>query len=376
MTERLATLLHQEADGIDVPAPDAMQILGTGRRLRRRRGVVQGAATVAVLAVALTAGAVALDRAGNGRASDLPPASAEQLEGWAVASGSTVQLGNGHTVKVDGKVKSVYYTSAGVLVRTGREAATDAPDSAYTLVDPDGRRTDFALELGDRVPSTDPTQPYLVYADATPDPNRWNVIVRDVRTGEVTQTISVTGAFTWGGWVAPPVSLDGSHVFVGMDEATLDVDLTTESVTPSTVLDPSNAPNVAGGHEIMETRRGVQRVVDVATGEVLLQMQNEEQLLSFSPDGRHAIEVSYRNCDEAGTCVFDRPKATVYNLTTGGHIVIDVQSASYGWTPQGDLLRVTDDAVDVCDADTNVCRSTPVEVDGRNLRLGGNSYES
>ena len=52
MTERLVTLLHEEADGITVPRPPTAELLAGGRRLRRRRratAVVAGCAAVLVV---------------------------------------------------------------------------------------------------------------------------------------------------------------------------------------------------------------------------------------------------------------------------------------------------------------------------------------
>lgn len=375
MTERLSLLMRQETDHLDVPPADAAAIIGAGRRTRRHRRLVEGVAALAV--VAIVGGlAVALPRLGDHTASDLPAASAAQLEGWAVASGSTVQLGTGQTVQVHGKVKALYYTSAGVLVRSGAQAITDAPDSTYTLVDADGRTTDFALQLGDRVPGTDPRQPYLAYAQKTDDPRVWDVILRDVRTGTVFRTMEVTGAFTWGGWVAPPVSLSGTHVYVGMDRATLDVDWQDSTVTTSP-LPPSFMPTVAGGREVtFDDAANTQTIIDAQTGAVLLHLSQDLRLLWLSPDGAHAIAVSSRTCDDDNHCTFDNPTAVVYDLATGAHHRFTVGDGSYGWTPDGDLLRVDEDSVDVCDSDTVVCRSTPVEVDGRSLRLGGTNYES
>ena len=378
MTERLTTLLHREADGLDVPQPDAARILGDGRRARRRQALTQGAVGVVAAVLVLVAGGVAWQVAGGagGRhRSDLPAASNAQLEGWAVASGSTVQLGSGRTVEVGGKVKSLYYTSAGVLVRYGKGAETDAPDSTYALIDREGEVSDFRLDLGDRVPGTSPTQPYLVYADAADDRAHWNIVVRDVRSGEVVRTVPVSGAFTWGGWVAPPVSLDGDHVYVGLDTAMLDVSVTTGAISTS-ALPPSMMPTVDGGRTVVWSPRGAPRVLDARTGATLLQVKGGEQVVSLSPDGRFAFQHSYRTCDEHNRCSFDDPKATVHDLATGRSIVVDVSTAGYGWTPEGDLLRVTDDAVDVCDPTDGSCRSTPVEVGGENLRLGGASYES
>jgi len=374
VTDRLALLLQQEADTLRVPAPDLHGIVDDGRRRRRRRRAAEGLTTLAVVAL-VTGLVVTLTRLGQSP-SDLPTASAAELAGWAVASGSTVQLGTGQTVEVDGTVKSVYYTSTGVLVRTGAEATTDAPDSTYTLVDSDGQTTDFSLDLGDRVPGTDPTQPYLAYAEKTDDPERWDVVVRDVRTGEVAQTVPVTGAFTWGGWVAPPVSLSGSHVYVGLDDATLDVDLATATATTSP-LPPSFMPTVAGGREVtFDDAANTQAIVDAQTGKVLMKRSQADRLLSLSPDGTHAIAVSSRTCDESNRCTFDNPVAVVYDLAAGTHREINVRDASYGWTPAGDLLRVDEDSVDVCSPDTDVCHSTPVDVHGRDLRLGGTVYEA
>ena len=86
--------------------------------------------------------------------------------------------------------------------------------------------------------------------------------------------------------------------------------------------------------------------------------------------------MSWRTCYEDGECSFDEPLAEVFDLTAGTSRQIDVLDASYGWTPQGDLLRVDDDSVDVCDPGIDECFSTPVEVDGRELKLGGNTYEA
>jgi hypothetical protein len=177
--------------------------------------------------------------------------------------------------------------------------------------------------------------------------------------------------------VAPPVALSGSHVYVGMDEATLDVDLASGEVTESASLPGATAPGVTGGREVVEKRRDRgSSVVDVATGEILLQVDDPDRFVTLAPGGRHAISVSWRTCTDEDRCSFDQPLAEVFDLASGTSVYIDVSEASYGWTPRGDLLRVDGDSVDVCDPGTNECFSTPVEVDGRNLRLGGTSYES
>lgn len=376
MTERLAALMREETESLPVPPPATADILAAGRRMRRTRrlaaGVVVGLAAASVLAATLGASALLAD---DGPTSQLPAASAAQLAGWAVASGSSVQLGNGRTVEVDGTVKSLYYTSVGVLVRSGDDARTDSADSSYSLIDEFGDVTDFTLELGDRVPGTDPAQPFLVYAEPTGDPRSWDVVVRDVRTGEVVQTVPVRGAFTWGGWVAPPVSLSGSHAYVGLDRATLDIDLETSTVTESEALPASTMPTVQNGREVVEERAGTASVVDAQTGELLFEHRQGDRLLSLSPDGRFAVAYPWRTCEDDGRCTWDLPTVVVHDLATGTQQEFDVTGTSFGWTPDGDLLLVDDATVEVCDAASGACRSTPVDVDGQNLRLGGTGYE-
>jgi hypothetical protein len=339
----------------------------------------------AALALTVATSGLALDLGGPSRG--LPAASAEQLQGWAVASGSSVQLGNGHTVQVDGQIKSIYYTSAGVLVRSGINAYTDAAKSTYNLVTDDGDVTSFALDLPDRVPGTDPKQPYLAYAEATNEPDRWNVVLRDVRTGEVKTRIPVTGAFTWGGWQAPPVSLSGDHVYVGMDEAMMDVNWRTEAVTASKVLPKATMPEVVDGRMVVTNDPKTLSdfsVIDAQTGEQLLHVREPvnasklgERLLHLSSDGRHALGLPWSSCTEGGDkCDWELPTAFIYDIASGDRDEINIDQTQLGWTPNGDLLKVDGTSVEVCGPQADQCRPTPVKIDGRTWRLGGTNYES
>ena len=51
MTERLSTLLRDEAEHLVVPAPPADRVLAQGHGLRRRRRLTRGVAVVATVAV-------------------------------------------------------------------------------------------------------------------------------------------------------------------------------------------------------------------------------------------------------------------------------------------------------------------------------------
>jgi hypothetical protein len=375
MNELLTTLLHDDADRLDVPAPPAAEVLARGRRLARRRrgGLGLAAVTAAVVVVAGVVGVgSALSQGDERLGQDLAPAADSPLSTWAVASGSKVQLGDGAVVDVEGVVKSLYYTSAGVLVRTGAGPYTDAPHSNYVLIGADGGEDSFHLELGDRAPGTDPTLPYLAYATTTDDPLEWDVVLRDVRTGEVAQRIRVHGAFTWGGWVAPPVALSGDHLYVGLDAATLDVSWRTGDVTMSRVLPESSMPVVAAGRTVVDDSR----VVDSQTGSQVARIPlRGAAMLMLSSDGGHALRLPWRNCDDQGSCIFDQPTSEVVDLATGTSVTVPLGDG-VGWTPDGALVRVSGSTVDVCDPSTGECQSTPSQIGDHDLRIGGTSYEA
>ena len=68
----------------------------------------------------------------------------------------------------DTSVKSLYYTSAGILVRQGNNPDSDGGGpQRFSLVAPDGTVKPISVVTEETVHSTDPTQPYLAYAETT-----------------------------------------------------------------------------------------------------------------------------------------------------------------------------------------------------------------
>ncbi|SFC39416.1 hypothetical protein SAMN04487968_10665 [Nocardioides terrae] len=384
MTERLSALLHDEALDVPVPAAPAEAIIAGGRRTRVRRrlgaGAVSAAAAAAVAAVCL------MPSDGSGLRLAPDPAAASPLDpaGWAVSAGSTLYLGNGATAQLPDKVKSIYYTSAGTVVRTGTVAYTDAPDSAYALVGDDGRVHSLGLALGDRAPSTDPRLPYLAYAQRRGNTGHdaWDVVLRDVRSGDVAVSVPVDGSFTWGGWNAPPVALDGDHVYVGLDDATLDVDWRTGAVSTASHLPAARFPESTSGRVALENRSGQPvRVAEVSTGASVAELSpgggpgEGPAAVSISPDGRFALLVPWRTCDDDNACVYDQPASEVLQLDGGRSATVDLGD-QVGWTPDGRLIRVTGQGVDLCSPVTAVCDPTGIRLGEGPVKVGGNSYES
>jgi hypothetical protein len=373
--QELRTLLHDAAATLTIPTPAADSALREGRRLRRRRrtGLVGGIAAV-VLAVAAGGYAVMPHRGGTVA---LDPATAPAATEWAVAQGGTLHLGSGAVAHVPGQVKAIYYTSAGMLVRVGATPYTDAPDSNYWLARSDGSVSDFRLALGDRVPGTDPSLPYIAYAKAGSDAHHWTIVLRDVRTGEVATSIPITGAFTWGGWVAPPVALSGDHVYVGVDDTLLDVQWRTGKVRRTSVS--THMPEVHAGRDVVPVRSGVTEAVDLASGRVLQTFHTgTDSWPHVSTDGTHVLTVPTAICTDKGGCSYRGKPAHIYDLATGARTAAPtLEYGAFGWTATGRLLVVDGQTVKSCDPDTLACEATPVRLSsGAPIRVSGNDNES
>ena len=377
MTDRLSTLLHDEATRLAVPPPAPDGVLRRGRSLRRRRQLASGLA-IAVVAAAVGGTAVALTSYGPGHERLTEPAAPSRyLEGGAFAVGSRIHVAGTDTVaRIPGKVKALYYTSAGVVVRHGTDSNTDAPGpSKYSLVTPAGLIRALDLELGDRVPSTEPGAPYLAYADA--DAGGWAVVVRDVSTDTEVARVHVDGSFTPDGWAAPPVALSGDTVYVALDDRNVAVDWETGKVGTQESLAPGYF-GVTGGRVISTDKDSTIRVVDLATGKELLTYPGDHfAYVTLSPDGRYAKVVLQ---DESAAIeppdVGEEDGFQVFDLETGKRTTFHRPAWDLGWTPDGHLLGATDSEVTLCAADTGTCTTTEADNGSGPIKLGGLSYES
>lgn len=410
MTDRLAQLLRDEADGLDIPHPRLDAILLDGRRERRRRltaPVIGSVAAAAVVgAVLVVPGLVSGDGSGDGSVTvhdrsgaifsgaTARAARAAYARGGAFAAGSKVYFGNSDAYAVqidDPAVKSVYYTSAGVLVRHGKDyAMDDASRDGYSLVATNGSVTGLDLDIGDVSPSTDATQPYFAYARPAQGDADWEVILLDLHDGSVAATVPVDGDFSWGGWDAPPVALEGDRVYIALDDAMQAVDWRTGETT-TTPLPSSTYPDIdadrylsiddgvtADGMELDATIR----VRDALSGETLLDLPDVgDRFASLSPDGEHLMVLPYLMIGDDGQAQ-RMTDAVLYTVDTGERMDLPPSEiGAYGWTPDGLVFSVTEDSVTLCDADAADCSTTPLDLDLAGgelatLRLGGMINES
>ena len=353
MTERLTRLLHDEADRLEVPPPDAVTSLHRGRRARRRRRAV-GATVAAAVVLVAGGGALGINAlTGGGDPDALEPAS--PLDTGAVfAEGSTVYLDGGAVrAEIDDRaVKSLYYTSAGVLVRHGDNVNSDGGGpQRFSLVHPDGTVDRIDVTTEETVPGTDPALPYLAWAEVAND--EAEVVVRDLRDDTEAARVPLPSADPGGGWAAPPVTLAGDTVYADTGDGLFAVDWRSGEVA-----DLGDEPAPQGhGRTTTYSNREIS-VVDAASGRTLLSVPvTGYSYFLLSPDGRYA-QLMIEDADLTGDASFD-----VYDVDTGGHVTLPGYTYDYGWTATGELFRVDARTVTTCDPGTGVCTDTPHGID-------------
>jgi hypothetical protein len=355
MTERLKQLLHGEVDGLDVPPPATHDVLRQGRGIRRRRTLVAGATGLAAAVVVGGSVAALSGDTGGGRES-APDPSAAPVEGAVFAALDTVYFDDGaRSVRIaDKAVKSMYYTSAGVLVRQGDNAYSDGGGKQrFSLLHADGRLTPVGVETEETVHTTDPDQPYLAYGRAVD--GQLVVFVHDVATDE--QVARVEVGPTDDDWF--PIAMDGDHVYVqnGHEGGIFDVDWAAGTASES---DLESAWDVVDGRTATYVDDHA-AVVDVRTGEVLLEADGPGYF-RLSPDGRHAELI---NEDEEIEAEMGGKGAEleVFDVSDGSSITVAGPSWDWAWSADGGLFSLTEDGtLTTCDPDTGDCSERTVEL--------------
>lgn len=355
MTERLKQLLHGEVDGLDVPPPATHDVLRQGRGMRRRRTLVAGATGLAA-AVVVGGGVAALTGDTGGGRESAPDPSAAPVEGAVFAALDKVYFDNGaRSVTIaDKAVKSMYYTSAGVLVRQGDNAASDGGGKQrFSLLHADGTLTPVSVETEETVHTTDPDQPYLAYAQAVD--GRLVVFVHDVATDERVARVDVGP--TDDDWF--PLAMDGDHVYVqnGHDGGIFDVDWRAGTASES---DLDSAWDVVEGRTATYVDDHA-AVVDVQTGDVLLEADGPGYF-RLSPDGRYA-ELIKEDEEIDAEMSGEGAGLEVFDVSDGSSVTVAGPSWDWAWSPDGTLFSLTDDGtLTTCDPDTGDCTKQKVEL--------------
>jgi hypothetical protein len=369
MTERLSEMLRDEAREIPVPHAPASEVLAKGRAIRRRRRVTAAVSSAAAV-LAAVAGTVVVGDQLRDPAEPEPAGSYSELGAFAVDGELYVA---GRHIPFEEPVTALHYTSAGVVVRS----VTAPADDHYTLVRGDGSTEALELQADDGMVATEPSSSRLAFA-APAGKDRWDVVVIDADAGEEVARHTVDGSFPRGGWAAPSVAIDGAVVWVRFEDGWTEVDW--RSGTVREVPGTEGVVEVVGGRYVeRELDRAPWTIRAMEDGRELARLElDEEAHGSFSPDGRY-----FRVWDL--TAAFGAEvEPYVYDIGTGerspvpeGHSPVS-KGSDVGWTPDGDLLAVTEDGtVQTCEVGGE-CQDTGLEVDIRpdsDVRLGGGLFE-
>lgn len=293
----------------------------------------------------------------------------------AFSTGRTVYIGN-HQVTFDEKIKAMYYTSEGVLVRMGKVDYTDAAGpSHYTLIRPDGSHTSIDLQMGDRVVATDPDSPNVAYAEPTGD--RWSFVVVNLVTGKEVARTTVDGAFTWGGWEAPPVTMAGHRMWALFDAGWMEFDWDSGAtrMVPGTKGD---SLYMAHGRYVEYDEQTPKEwiVKDFVTGGIVRRIPiTASDFGALSPDGRYARFINGMNLMNGEPT----PDPVRFVTVDTGKTLELPEGVDYGWTPGGNAFAVDakNDRLTVCDPGTGKCDRIDLEIsDSGKVKLGGLPYES
>lgn len=357
MTERLSQLMHDEAAYVEVPAPLTGKIIVDGRRRRRRtRAGMAAMGTAAATVLAVGSWAVFAD---NPRHVDA--AALESFETWgAVAAGRDLMIGDVE-IRWDDDITAMYYTSLGVVVRSSGD---------YSLIRADGEVSTISVDIPDRVPGFEPDSTRFAYAEPL-DEDQWEVVVHDAASDEELARVEVAGR-AYGGWTAPPVAIDGDRAWVHLAGGWVEVEWRSGMVHE--VPNTENTYELANGVYAVQSgpnAEGLRRPWEIrswAGGELVRTVDLPRDWYAFfSPDGRYLR--AFSQGDDAETAPL-----RIYDTLTGEFR--DLPDGDVGWTPDGDVLHVSQDEIRVCPPLGGECRGRPFDRGAGGLRIGGNPYES
>lgn len=396
MTDQLLEKIRDHASAEPVPELDLDGIIRRGRRVRRRRTVVRrGIVTLAVGAIAGTVVVTGIDRDGGPARldasttiapQDVDLVSAAYRTGGAFSRGDTLWFSDpSYSVDLGVTVQMMFYTSRGVVAGvTNNDDGTAKRD--YVYVGTDGSVRDLRLP-GKVVPGTDAQADRFAYL--TKKGTGYEIHVVEASTGRELATHDYDAKYTWAGWDVPPIGLTGDFVVLGVDGDQQVVDWRTGARVadaPGTQL-----PSVGGGRALggplgdVIYRLGDSKKLRSATDLAAASGSGESHRLassSLSPDGRFVTtSTTFVKRDDKGRVeavtdgasgeVIDSPVISVTDVDTGRRITLPGHAFTYGWTPDGRLMRVDGTKVTTCDASSGECSSMTVSAGGGKIRMAG-----
>lgn len=343
MTDRLAQLMHDEADRLPVPPPPVELIAARGRRDRRRRTATTA---LAGIAAALVIGGATWGATQLFEDEEVQPISPNGM-GPVFSTGETAYV-DGSPVQVRNGVEEFHYTADGVLLRLlGQGTGT----AALTFVSPDGDATSAGSVPGLARIATDPRSELV--AVALIDEVRVTVELREAATGDLVKRLPLTGVEAGPrDGVAISLTLDAVFVNVyGERPQMIDIESGEVSTVPEMPLAGDRAVIPGPDFDLF-------RVVDARTGAELLEIDpGVMAVVELSPDGRYArVEPSDSRRDDPGVTT------DFYDVASGDKVAIPGWYGDFGWTARGEpfIVDPLEDSLTTCDPASGECTTREV----------------
>lgn len=316
MTEKLKTLLHEQAETVDFATPDLETLTRTGdRRIRRRRGagLVGGLVAVAVV------GGLAVSQLGGSEdvRRDAPAADPVPTAKVTWAQGSVLHWPGGST-DLGHPIRAYLPTEVGYVFTDGAGAVFSTVDGDVTPVGTIATKQPrlVADHDGPRAAWVDPSGPLP------------QVAVLDQVSGE-TRTFDATG-------LDSVTAIDGDTVYGQAHGTALALDLSSGTTSPV---------DVPSGAEVMAAEDGV-IVSDTGDGEEGASADGD---LVRRPDGsvitlKQAYSSSATFSPDARWVSIDADEPRVFDSTSGREVSIDVDgrvfATGYEWLAPDTLVMI------------------------------------
>jgi len=393
MTEHLIQQIRDHANSEPVPDLDLDGVMRRGRQVRRRRSVARR--TIATLAVGALAGTALVMASNRGSESyltvrttfsahDAKLVSAAYRTGGAFSRGDTLWFSDpDYAVELGATIQLMYYTSNGVVAGVTNDDAGDVKRD-YVYVGTDGSVRELHLP-GKVIPGTDAQADR--YAYLTKDGSGYKIHVVEASTGDELATRSFDAPYSWAGWSVPPIGLTGDFVVVGVDNHQLVIDWRTgkrAADVPGTQLPVTGGGRALGGENGGVTYRlgdssALRSTRDLAA--IAESGLDPWSMNELSPDGRFVETTNtWVGYDEQGRFTgvqsadgkaVAHPVVHVTDVATGHRITLPGHSRTYGWTPDGRLMRVDGAKVTTCDGATGACTSRTVPDGSGKIHMAG-----
>jgi len=315
MTEKLKTLMHEQAEAVQFEAPNLDAMIRTGDRTLRRRRSVALVGGVAAAAVALVAGGALLpggDRPdGQGAESTASPAPVT----WV--TGSTLHVGADRSVDLGPAVRSYVRTAEG-----------------YVLADHDGTVWSWQDGRAREVGRVDRRSPHLVSDDETglaswidtsaPSPR---VVVLDQQDGTSTDFAVDEAAVP-----AHLVTIDDGAVYLFDGRGLVSVRLSTGGVTAVTASPQLGSRVIDVEDGTFASVTGTGSVVGAEPGDGVPLEGAYGQVGTLSPGGRYFSS--------------EGDEQAVFDTATGARVTLDLDqrfATGYEWLDESTLAVLAAD---------------------------------